>query len=357
MNNANLNLEYYFSLIYQKRKTIYKCGLIGAIIGIIIALSIPPKYNVEIILSPESNKSGTNNSLANMASMFGFSNINTSGQEAINSNMLPDIIKSTPFLIEMYQIPIAKSKNDTVHIPLYQYIQEQKSPWWNYIINCPNLCLQFIKKNFISQHQDSTKENTINNFYLTPQQENIINKIKGSLNADINKKTSMTIISSTFQDPLVAAIVADSAVNKLQKYIVRYQTKKALEDCKFLSHLRDEKQKEYYYHQEAYAQFIDKNKNIKLQTIQAEVTRLQNAMNIAYQIYSQIESQYQLAQAKVQEEKPVFAIIEPSKVPLSPIYPSKAMFTLTFMILACLGSMAWIIFGRDILQSLKKITH
>lgn len=357
MNKTNLDLEYYFSLLYQKRKTIYKCGIIGALIGVIIAISIPKRYNVEVILSPESNKSGTNNSLANMASMFGLGNINASGQEAINNNMLPDIIKSTPFLIEMYHIPVAKSKNDTVLIPLCQYIEEQKSPWWNYIINCPNQCLQFIKRLLIKQDQRPAKENSINNFSLTPEQENIINKIKGSLNADINKKTSMTIISSTFQDPLVSAIVADSAVNKLQKYIVRYQTKKALEDCKFLSHLRDEKQKEYYYHQEAYAQFIDKNKNIKLQTIQAEVTRLQNAMNIAYQIYSQIESQYQLAQAKVQEEKPVFAIIEPSKVPLSPIYPSKAMFTLTFMILACLGSMAWIIFGRDILQSLKKITH
>lgn len=115
-----------------------------------------------------------------MASMFGLGNINASGQEAINNNMLPDIIKSTPFLIEMYQIPVAKSKNDTVLIPLCQYIEEQKSPWWNYIINCPNQCLQFIKRQLIKQDQSPTKESSVNNFSLTPQQENIINKIKGS---------------------------------------------------------------------------------------------------------------------------------------------------------------------------------
>lgn len=36
----------------------------------------------------------------------------------------------------------------------------------------------------------------------------------------------MTTIIVTFQDPLVAAIVADTAVAKLQEYITNYRNKK-----------------------------------------------------------------------------------------------------------------------------------
>ena len=41
---------------------------------------------------------------------------------------------------------------------------------------------------------------------------------------------------------------------------------------------------------------------------------LQNDMSLAYQIYSQVGSQLQVSRAKVQEEKPVFAVIEPAVV-------------------------------------------
>lgn len=43
----------------------------------------------------------------------------------------------------------------------------------------------------------------------------------------------MTHITVSFQDPLVTAIVADSAINKLQTYIINYRTKKAKQDYEF----------------------------------------------------------------------------------------------------------------------------
>ena len=37
---------------------------------------------------------------------------------------------------------------------------------------------------------------------------------------------------------------------------------------------------------------------------------MQNDMNLAYQVYSQVATQLQVARAKVQEAKPVFAVVE-----------------------------------------------
>ena len=43
----------------------------------------------------------------------------------------------------------------------------------------------------------------------------------------------MTKVTVSLQDPLAAAIVADSAVHKLQEYITDYRTRKAKQDYDF----------------------------------------------------------------------------------------------------------------------------
>ena len=165
----------------------------------------------------------------------------------------------------------------------------------------------------------------------------------------------MIIVSATFQDPEVAAIVADSTVAKLQEYIIDYRTRKAQEDCNYLDKLCKERKEEYHKAQQAYADFMDTNRNVILQRTQAEGTRLQNDMSIAFQIYSQVETQLQVARAKVQEAKPVFAIVEPATVPLSPSSPNKKVLVLIFIFLGFVGSSSWILFGKNIWKNLKNI--
>lgn len=68
---------------------------------------------------------------------------------------------------------------------------------------------------------------------------------------------------------------------------------------------------------------MDSHDDIILQSARAEQERLQNDMSLAYQVYSQVAGQLQVARAKVQEEKPVFAVVEPAVVPLKPSGTSK----------------------------------
>ena len=75
--------------------------------------------------------------------------------------------------------------------------------------------------------------------------------------------------------------------------------------------LFEERKQEYYAAQKKYAKYVDTHDNLVLQSIRAEQERLQNDMSLAYQVYSQVINQLQIARAKVQEEKPVFAVVEP----------------------------------------------
>ena len=80
------------------RKTIYKAAGVGLVIGIIVAISIPRQYTVEVTLSPEmgSVKGGGLSGLA--ASFLGSEVSMGDGTDALNTSLSPDIVSSTPFL-------------------------------------------------------------------------------------------------------------------------------------------------------------------------------------------------------------------------------------------------------------------
>ena len=157
----------------------------------------------------------------------------------------------------------------------------------------------------------------------------------------------MTTISVTLQDPKVTAIVADSVVAKLQQYNIDYRIKKAKEDCAYLDQLYKERQREYYAAQSKYAHYFDSNRNIALQSVRAEQERLQNDMNLAYQVYSQVAQQLQVARAKIQEEKPVFAVVEPATVPLQPSGTSRKVILVGIVFLAVCGTSIWKLLGQS----------
>lgn len=350
--NMEIDLRALIHNLWNKRKTILKIMGIGLLIGIVIAFSIPKTYKVDITLSPESGQNGNSSNLAGMASMLGIGGIGGSSQDAVNSTMFPDLIKSTPFILEMYNVEVTPQKSQHA-MKLSDYIDTQKSPWWGYIFKLPGMAINGIRSLFISNKNTNDSNNIIDPFRLTGEQNGKIALIKGALSATTDSKSNMTIVSATFQDPEVAAAVADSAVAKLQEYIIDYRTRKAQEDCNYLEKLCKERKEEYYKAQKAYADFMDANRNVVLQRTQAEGTRLQNDMSIAFQIYSQVETQLQVARAKVQEAKPVFAIVEPATVPLSPSGPNKKIIIIAFMFLGFIGSSAWILFGKELWQSLR----
>lgn len=90
-----------------------------------------------------------------------------------------------------------------------------------------------------------------------------------------------------------------------------------------------------------------------LQSIRAEQERLQNDMSMAYQIYNQVANQLQVARAKVQEEKPVFAVVEPAVMPLFPSGMGMKMYVILFVFVAVFFTIIWTLLGKGLLNSLK----
>ena len=336
------------------RKKIYKAAGIGLVIGLIVAISIPKKYTVEVTLSPEmgNNKGGGLSGLA--ASFLGSGVTMGDGTDALNASLSADIVSSTPFLLELsaMNIPVIKDEMMT----LDAYLDEESSPWWSYVIGFPGMVIGGIKSLFIGEDEpisyDKASQGAIE---LSKKELKKIETLKKMISASVDKKTSMTSVAVTFQTPRVAAVVADSVVKKLQEHIIDYRTSKAKEDCGYLEKLFKERQQEYYAAQQKYADYLDSHDNIILQSVRAEQERLQNDMSLAYQVYSQVASQLQVARAKVQEEKPVFAVVEPAVVPLEPSGTSRKVYVLAFIFLSVCIVIFWNLFGKDFLNKFKEV--
>ena len=337
------------------RKKIYKAAGIGLIIGVIVAISIPKQYTVEVTLSPEmgSAKGGGLSGLA--ASFLGSDVTMGDGSDALNASLSADIVSSTPFLLELSTMKIPVLKNEMM--TLNAYLDGESSPWWSYVIGLPGMAIGGVKSLFISEEDEfmSSDKASHGTIELSKKESVKIETLKRKIAASVDKKTAMTTVAVTFQNPKVAAIVADSVVGKLQEYIINYRTSKAKEDCVYLERLFKERQQEYYVAQKKYADYLDSHDNIILQSARAEQERLQNDMSLAYQVYSQVASQLQVARAKVQEEKPVFAVVEPAVVPLNPSGTSKKIYVLAFIFLSVCIVIFWKLFGENILNKFKEI--
>lgn len=331
------------------RKTLYKAAGVGLVLGIIIALSIPKQYTVTVTLSPEMSGDKASGGLASLASSFLGGAATSNSPDALNATLAPDIVASTPFVLELFNTHV-QTLDGELDTTLVAYLDEQKQPWWGYIKAAPGLAIGAIKSLFTEEVNTAS---ILNPFQLTEKEAAKVKGLRQSILAEVDKKTAMTTITVTLQDPKVTAIVADSVVAKLQQYIIDYRIKKAKEDCAYLEELYKERQQEYYDAQSKYAHYFDSNRNIAFQSVRAEQERLQNDMNLAYQVYSQVAQQLQVARAKIQEEKPVFAVVEPATIPLQPSGVSRKMILIVVIILVVCTSGIWQLLGKSYWKQLK----
>lgn len=333
------------------RKTLYKAAGVGVVLGIIIALSIPKQYTVTVTLSPEMSGDKAGGGLASLASSFLGGAATSSSNDALNVTLAPDIVASTPFVLELFNTRV-QTLDEELDTTLVAYLDKQKQPWWSYIKAAPSMAIGAIKSLF-SEKADTVS--VLNPFQLTEKEAAKVQGLRKAIIAEVDKKTAMTTVTVTLQDPKVTAIVADSVVGKLQQYIIDYRIKKAKEDCVYLEELYHERQQEYYEAQSKYAHYFDTNRNIAFQSVRAEQERLQNDMNLAYQVYSQVAQQLQVARAKIQEEKPVFAVVEPATVPLEPSGISRKVIFLGIIFILVCGTGFWKLLGYQLYKQTKKL--
>lgn len=338
--------------LWKKRSFIIKWCIGGAILGLVLGFSIPKTYKASVTFTPELQQK-TNSSVSSIASMMGV-NLNNS-VDAISVEMFPDVVHSTPFIFELFDLPVTFERKDSVITTnLIDYMLEyQKSPWWTPILNFPfkalGWCIDLIKN-----EEEEGGDDTLNPYNLPKEEREVVKFFAENIMVNVDKKTFKTEMSLQLQDPGVVATVMNAVTENLKTYMSDYRSSKARQDAENLSVICEERKADYYDAQQAYAKFIDANKNVILQSAQAERERLQQEMNLAYQVYSQVATQLEGARIQEQQAKPVFAILDPVTVPIKKATPSKAKLLVIFTFLAGCCASAWVLFGKEYWKKLKE---
>lgn len=336
--------------VWGERKFVLKACGYAVLIGLVIAFSIPREYTANAMIAPELSDNKTTGGPLALAAMAGFNLNATSTADAIYPDLYPDIVTSTPFITGLFNVQV-KDLDEEVDTTLYCYLNEhQRVPWWTLITSAPFKALGWV----ISLFTEEEKEDAIlDPFHLTKEEADIVKELSERINVSVDKKTGVTTLSVTMQDARISACLTDTVVRRLQDYITEYRTTKARQDFQFQEKLFERKKKEYEKAQENYAKFADANKNIILLSYRAEQERLENEMRLAYQVYTSVAQQLQMAEAKVQEITPVYTIIEPATIPIKASKPRKTLMLLGIVFLTGLCCVSWILFGRDFYINLK----
>ena len=342
VSKQGLSMNDLFKEIIKHRRLYYKVMSITLVLGVIYALSLPKTYRCTVMLAPELSSTSRSGSLASIASSFGIKlgSGSMGNSEALFPTLYPDLMNSVAFRTSLFPITVQR-ENDSTHTVMtyYDYLKDgQKRPWWSMGIKA---VFDGIKSLFPQKEKEEPTE--VDPFRLTKKQDAIAKIINKRVVCDVDKKTLVITIDVVDQDPLIAATMADSVQVRLQKFITDYRTHKARVDLEYNQKIYEEAKEQYEKARLKSAAFSDANQKLFLESVRSERTKLENEMQLQYRNYSQIATQLQLAEAKVQEETPAFTLLQPASVPLEKSGPNRKKILFVFLFLGFVGTTAYML--------------
>lgn len=330
-----LKNEIRFDIIFDLIKKNWKGGLITALIVAVVSslliLCVPRSYSVEVKLIPEyaTAQNPSFGSLGDAASMFGINIGNTTTSDAITPEFYPDLMKTTGFVINLIDVYV-ETKDGNFKGVYGEYVQKElKDPWW---INAIKAVVDLVKGK--EEDLDISEDFQLNPFMLSRKERILLDKISSTIECSIDTKTDVITITTTTQDPLVAAMLAEKLKIQLQDAITKYRTEKTRNDLESVTALCDEARDSFVKAQEAYADYIDKHKNVFLQVRKNEEEMLSAEKQLAFNMYNSLSQQKLMCMAKLQERTPAFTVLQDASVPVIPSAPRRTVFVLAMMLVS-----------------------
>jgi uncharacterized protein involved in exopolysaccharide biosynthesis len=340
MNNPNHMIDILGTifLLWRNKCLIMRNCIISFIVSLIIAFSIPKEYTSIITIAPELpvGENGLAGSLGSLAQMAGVNIGGLSGNEALYPDLYPQIVSSTPFLVDMLSVNV-QSLDGSINTNLYDYLENnQKSAWWDYPII-------YLKRIFKSEDKRDFKSiNDIDSKKLDRKQLILLDGFASKLDVKLDKTTSLIYVSATMQDPFIASTVAEAVTTNLVNYLNEYYTVKERGNIKYLEQLYSDALSKYELAQHNYSQYTDSHQVPFLTSVKSKQLDLENEMQFAYTLRTQVAQQLEAAKAKLQENKPVISIIQPPISPFKASSPNKIILVITFVFFAFFGTSLWI---------------
>ncbi|MEZ0542596.1 Wzz/FepE/Etk N-terminal domain-containing protein [Fibrella arboris] len=322
------------TFLKKSRRFMLIGSCLGAMIGALYAFSLPNQYTSQITVLPElQNKTSAN--LSNLSSLAGLAGIDVNnmpgGSDAIRPELYPNVIQSIPFALSLFRKPVyTKGAKQAQSFESF-WQQHQKPGLLNWLP---------LGRNDDSDSLLTRAAHTNGALQITKAQEAMARDLKEYVSASYDKKSGVLIISSTMPDPLVSSSVAGLSLDYLTDYVTTYRTEKARREVDFLAQQVVAAKQRYQRAEYELSAYRDKNRSVFLNTAKIEEQRIQAEFLLAQDLYNTLSKQAEMAKIKVQEETPVFKILEPAQVPLRKSGPKRLYIILGLVTLGLFTGLA-----------------
>ena len=344
-NSREVDVVGIIKKILKNWKTIFVFVLLFAVLGVASVLLRTKEYKTEVVLAPETSDSELSSMMDSFGNLIGQS-FETGSSDAIHPELYPNIISSTSFLIDLFDIPIVlEGSHDT--IMYYDYLRSAYKPD---LLSYPRIWISKLMQPF---KEEERNDKTLNPFYLTKEQANMCDLLRKNIQCVVDQRTNLITISVTDVDKVVAATIADSVTVKLQEYIIDYRTEKARQDLQYIEEMYIQARNEYLEVQAEYAKLADANLNVVKAKHKTSLENLANEMNLKLNLYSSISQQLQIARQRLQERTPAFVVIEPATVSLEATGLSSIVRLFLFCFVGFLFGSIWSLYISDVIKRKK----
>lgn len=339
---------------WDKRVLIYKIVAIGTVLGLLYILLAPGNYKAKASLMPEyktEGSSGASNLLQKYGGLIGIDpGTYSSNSNAIRVQLYPNIAQSLPFQLQLLDIPVTSTQYDTT-VTAYSYFKDIRDPGFLKLLLKYTIKLPFTLKNIAFPKNSSFPshielDSSIVN--ISEEKMEIIEQLRERMKVHLNEETGIVTVSAEMPEPVMAAKMADKAIELLTNYLTEYRTEKAKNDLKFANEQLAKAKERFKKAQLELAEFRDSNMGSLTATALIKQQSLQSEYDLAFNLYNSLAQQYEQAKLRLQEQTPVFKTLQPVQVPTEDTL-SGALVLFISVFLSLTIVITWII-ARFILQ-------
>ena len=338
-SEITVDISKIFKVIGKHKWIILIITILFTGVGAFIAINTPNEYVSQVTILPELESKDAAGGLSKFKSLAGLAGVDLSSlssSEAVRPDLYPNILQSTPFLM------------DVMAMKIYAYKYKQTLAMSRFLTE--NNKRELTTKIFGEPDDDDDDMPIINpknipleTIKLDKKQDLLIKDLQKRVGATLDKKTGVISISVKMQDPVVAATIVRYAQDYLTEYVVKYRTEKTKKDIVFLNERLSEAKRRYDNALYAYSSYQDRNKSLFLNIAKDEGKKLQYEVDLSYNLYAELAKQLEEAKIKVHRETPIFKVLEPAQIPVKKSEPKRAVMVLGFAFLGLILSLVYVL--------------
>lgn len=345
MDNQNINETLEISLAdlidFFKRniRFIILATFIAGVIGLLYSFTLTRTYTAQTIVLPEYKLAGSG-SFFSMAFSGGGSGFD--GAERLAPELYPNILATVPFGQHLLQQPMV----DFAGNKYASYLQYLKRDSLEISLRSRLLSIFKSRKNEVVTTSPVILSDT-DILNLSGEEVGYARAAFSPIVCNVDSKTGTIIISAELDDPVVGAELVEVSKKYLVNYVEDYRSSKLNQNTLFLTERLAEAKRKLREAEFSLQSYRDRNRDSYLNVSRIQEQQLQSDYVLAQSIHSDLSQRLEQAKIKEKEEKPVFKVLEPTRVPLEKSGPNRKIIGIVFAAIGGFLALLYIVFKKE----------